>query len=328
MSNQFLKDLQKKSTAIEKALKDYIADIKNTPQVLVDAMKYSLNAGGKRLRPALVMMTAECFGLNPKKVIPCAAAVEMIHTYSLIHDDLPCMDNDSLRRGKPTNHKIFGTDLAMLAGDALLTYAFEIALENRKYTGAEKTLKAINYLAYCVGASGMVGGQVSDIYSEGLSSRKSKRTALLLKKNYFKNKKLSYFLMSANKKFDKKDLLYFIHSHKTAELIKASAQMGAALAGVEGRDFKLISQYGRNIGMAFQITDDILDAISTAGKLGKSASDKKLRKLTFVTIFGLDKTRKKAKYYFTRAKSNLNKIKITNKKILNDLADFILKRTY
>lgn len=330
MTNPFLKEFQKKAITVEKALSKYIGRITDSPQILTDAMNYSLNAGGKRLRPVLVIMTAESFGLKPSEVMPFACAVEMVHTYSLIHDDLPCMDNDGIRRGNPTNHKIFGEDLALLAGDGLLTYAFETALENIKHTGASKTLKAIKCLARSAGASGMVGGQVADIYAEKLKSNTSWRISKLTKKTDFKNKKLNYFLLPKNQKPTKQNLLYYIHAHKTAELIKASVEAGAVLAGVTDKNLKYITSYGRSTGMAFQITDDILDATSTAKKLGKSTSDEKLEKLTFVTLFGLTDARKKAAAEIAKAKNVLAGIKNAGKKIktLYNLADFILERTY
>ncbi|HUT86331.1 MAG TPA: polyprenyl synthetase family protein [Elusimicrobiales bacterium] len=328
--NNFKNYLNSKAEIVEKALDKYIKQSKDAPQIIIDAMQYSLNAGGKRLRPVLVMLGAECFGVKPSCVLPCACAVEMIHTYSLIHDDMPIMDNDSLRRGKPTNHKVFGEDAALLAGDGLLTYAFETAAQNAKQAGAVNTLKAISHLAYSAGINGMVGGQVSDIYAENLTKKTSARISKLLKKNYFKNKKPGYFLLPKNQKLTKENLLFYVHAHKTAELIKASVQMGAALAGAKNSDFKNITEYGKSIGMAFQITDDILDVTASAKKLGKSTSDDKLKKLTFVTLFGLDEAKKQARKYILKAKKSLGKIKTANGKIklLYDLADFILERSY
>jgi geranylgeranyl diphosphate synthase type II len=319
---------QEKIKVVNKALNGYIKQIKNAPQIMTDSMSYSVNAGGKRLRPMLVLLAAECFGLKPSKALPCACAVEMIHTYSLIHDDLPCLDNDNLRRGKPTNHKIFGQDLAMLAGDGLLTYAFETAAKNAKHTGTANTLKAIEYLAYSAGVNGMAGGQTADIYAEGLTKKSGARIRKLLKKSCFKNKKLNYFLLPKNKKFTKQNLLFYIHAHKTAELIKASVQAGAALAGAGRADFKRITDYGYSIGMAFQITDDILDATKSAERLGKSTSDEKMKKLTFVTLFGLKNAEKQAQKIVSEAKKALDKIKTAGRKIktLYDLSDFILKR--
>ena len=170
---QFDAYLKERAKLVEKNLSKYIAKIPNAPKILTDAMDYSLQAGGKRVRPILVMATAEAFGKKAQDVMPAACATEMLHTYSLIHDDLPCMDNDDLRRGKPTNHKVFGEDLALLAGDALLTYVFEVFAQNGKVKsiGAENTLNALLNFAHCTGASGMVGGQTADVYAEGMGTQ-------------------------------------------------------------------------------------------------------------------------------------------------------------
>jgi geranylgeranyl diphosphate synthase type II len=190
-------------------------------------------------------------------------------------------------------------------------------------------LKALQCLAYSAGINGMIAGQTADIYSEGLKKSYGIRSAKLLKKNYFKNKKPAYFLLPKTKKLTKQNLLFYIHAHKTAELIKASMQMGAAIAGTSKKDFEYITDYGYFIGMAFQITDDILDATKSAKQLGKSTSDAKLKKLTFVTLFGLGKAKKQAEKFIMQAKKSLDKIKKANKKIkiLYDLSDFILKRS-
>ena len=170
--NDFNQYLKERAKLVEKNLSKYIGQIKNAPKILTDSMDYSLQAGGKRVRPILLMATAEAFGKKAADVMPAACAVEMLHTYSLIHDDLPSMDNDSLRRGKPTNHKVFGEDLSLLAGDALLTYVFETFAKNGKVkaVGAENTINALINFANCAGASGMVGGQTADVYAEGMGT--------------------------------------------------------------------------------------------------------------------------------------------------------------
>ena len=167
--NTFDVYMKERAKLVEKNLSKYISKIENAPKILTDAMDYSLQAGGKRVRPILLMATAEAFGKKATDVMPAACAVEMLHTYSLIHDDLPCMDNDSLRRGKPTNHKVFGEDLALLAGDALLTYVFEVFAQNGKVkaNGPENTLNALLHFANCAGASGMVGAQGGSIVNAG-----------------------------------------------------------------------------------------------------------------------------------------------------------------
>lgn len=331
---EFEKYLSKKAQEIENGLHKQIAAIKNTPQIIQEAMSYSLNAGGKRVRPILLSATAEAFGLKQSDVMPACAAVEMLHTYSLIHDDLPAMDNDDLRRGQPTNHKIFGEDIAILAGDALLTYAFETLSKNAKIkaVGAERTLNAVASLSHYGGVSGMIGGQVSDIFAEGILDGKSKRAALLTSTKYFKNKQPLYFLLpKESKEVSAAELLTYIHKSKTGALILTSVEMGALLAGVSGNDLKNIKKYAAAIGFAFQVADDILDATSTAKKLGKSNSDAKNKKLTYVTLYGLEESRAAAQKALKDATKALDAVKGANKaklKPLYDMAQFIVSRSY
>ena len=240
------------------------------PKTIVKAMSYSIFAGGKRLRPVLVMAAAECCGLPPRKALKTACAVEMIHTYSLIHDDLPAMDDDDLRRGKPTNHKVFGEAMAILAGDGLLTYAFEAAAQNAaelKLNGRE-TSELIRTIAKGSGTQGMVGGQVADMEAE-----------------HWKTK---------NHGFDPKKALEYIHLHKTAALMIASLDAGAILAQAAPARRKALATYGRAVGLAFQIADDVLDVVGDKKKLGKKGSDVENDKLTYARLYGVDRSREMA----------------------------------
>ncbi len=257
--------LKEKRALVDTFLKSYFAK-SLSPPVLYDAMKYSLFAGGKRIRPILMFASYEACGGNPEDIISQATSVELIHTYSLIHDDLPAMDNDELRRGKPTNHKVFGEAIAILAGDALLTESFLMMTGTTSHGKKFKPtylINAIREIAFAAGACGMVGGQAQDILSE--SSEPDIHT------------------------------LYFIHLHKTAALIRASVRIGALLAGIRGNKLKSLTTYGENIGLAFQIIDDILDIEGNTVELGKSAgSDIKKNKMTYPSLIGIEESRKKA----------------------------------
>jgi geranylgeranyl diphosphate synthase type II len=325
--------LLNKAKSVERSLARYIKTIPNAPQVIIDAMDYSLSAGGKRVRPALLMMTASAFGLKEEDVKPAACALEMLHTYSLIHDDLPAMDNDDLRRGKPTNHIIYGEDTAILAGDALLTFAFLTLAKNgsNSKVGPARALKAVEILALRGGVSGMVGGQVSDVFAEGILEGKSKRAAKIKDKNLSK-KGQKYFLLPKNiKEYTPQTLLKYIHANKTGALICAAAEMGAVLAGASENDFKSIRAYAQNIGFAFQVADDILDVTATKKQLGKSNSDAQNKKLTFVTLYGLKKAKSAAQDAVKKAHLALNRVKGARKEALaplHQMADFIIERTY
>jgi len=217
------------------------------------------------MRPILVLASAEAVGGSEQKVLPVAAAFEMIHTYSLIHDDLPAMDNDSLRRGKPTSHTVFGEALAILAGDALLTYAFQLLAERSKDSllTAEQQVRAIFIISRAAGVNGMIGGQVVDLESEG--------------------------------RFVDNDILEYIHRHKTGALIRAAAEIGVLVGGGSEEQFKSTSRYGENIGLAFQIIDDILDVEESSKILGKSAGkDNRTGKATYPQVYGIAKARKEA----------------------------------
>ena len=246
------------------------------PRPLFDAMSYSLTAGGKRIRPALMMAAYEIFRDDGRDIIGFACAMEMVHTYSLIHDDLPAMDDDDLRRGKPTCHKVFGDAMAILAGDGLLTAAFSL-LTNADRTEnwpAEVRLGVVRELATGAGADGMVGGQAMDILSE--------HRAVDL------------------------DTVRFIHTRKTAALIRASVRIGAMLAGAESEDLSRLSRYGEAIGIAFQIVDDILDVEGSTDTLGKAAgADDKLEKATYPAVAGLTRAKEKAQAYIASAREAL-----------------------
>ncbi|MDJ0731394.1 MAG: polyprenyl synthetase family protein [Crocosphaera sp.] len=234
------------------------------PEKIYEAMRYSLLAGGKRLRPILCLTTCELMGGTAEMSLPTACALEMIHTMSLIHDDLPAMDNDDYRRGKLTNHKVYGEDIAILAGDALLSYAFEYVATQTRNVDLPNLIDVIARLGRTVGAAGLVGGQVLDLESEG----KSDVTVETLK---------------------------FIHIHKTGALLETSVVSGAILAGAKPEDLERLSRYAQNIGLAFQIIDDILDVTSSTEELGKTAGkDERAQKVTYPSLWGLEESQKQA----------------------------------
>lgn len=260
---------------INDKLQKYVVEKDVPQQSIYTAMKYSLMAGGKRLRPILSLAVCEMLHGDINTVIPFACAIEMIHTYSLIHDDLPAMDNDDYRRGRLTNHKVFGEAKAILAGDALLNYAFEIMLEacmQDHYSSVEEKtnigvlpvqnkIKAMKIIADASGVSGMIGGQIVDLESE--------------------NKQISA------------DMLHYMHKYKTGALIKAPILSAAALCGANEEQIKYLEEYAENIGLGFQIKDDILDIEGNFETLGKAVgSDVANQKSTFVTIYGLDESKK------------------------------------
>ncbi len=247
---------------VDRALDRWLPSEKAKPVTLHRAMRYGIFAGGKRLRPILCLAAAEACGGETKPALPAACAVECIHTYSLIHDDLPCMDDDDLRRGRPTTHKVFGEALAVLAGDALMTVAFEI-LAQTKATKRFGLQEFFLELATSAGSSLLVGGQVADMEAE-------------------------------NRRATPKDLL-FIHRGKTAAMIAASLRLGAMSANAAPADVKAFGKFGENLGLAFQIVDDILDATQTSEQLGKSAGkDAASGKATYPSVFGMEKSRREA----------------------------------
>ena len=288
--------LKKQGQFVNKLLKKYLPKDKS---IISQAMRYSVLAGGKRLRPVLVMLGAESFGLDTKKIEPAICAVEFLHTYSLIHDDLPAMDNDDLRRGKPTNHKKFGEAAAILAGDALLTETFNLIAKSK--VPAERIIKAITMFADYSGYKGMIGGQAEDTIEAGKWNKQ-------------------------NISFCKKKLEY-IHIHKTSDLIKASLLLGAILAGAKDKFLKAIEKYGHNIGIAFQIADDILDVYADKKLLGNNGSDADNDKLTYLRLYGKEQSEKNAKKLIEEAKKSISQFKV-NREIFESLADYMITRQF
>jgi geranylgeranyl diphosphate synthase type II len=261
--------LKQQQESIERALDSSLTI--DRPEKIYEAMRYSLLAGGKRLRPILCLATCQLTGGTIEMAMPTACALEMIHTMSLIHDDLPAMDNDDYRRGKLTNHKIYGEDIAILAGDGLLAYAFEYVATQTKDVPYDRLIKVIARLGRTVGAAGLVGGQVLDLESEG---------------------KLD---ISA-------ETLTFIHTHKTGALLEASVVCGAIIAGAGDGEIAKLSQYAQNIGLAFQIIDDILDITATDEQLGKTAGkDLRAQKATYPSLWGLERSKVEAQGLIDRA---------------------------
>lgn len=265
--------LKQQKDLVEQALDRSIAIAQ--PEKIYEAMRYSLLAGGKRLRPILCLATCKLTDGTVEMAMPTACALEMIHTMSLIHDDLPAMDNDDFRRGKPTNHKVYGDDIAILAGDGLLAYAFEYVATQTKNVAPENVLRVVARLGHTVGAAGLVGGQVLDLESEG-------------------NPNITA------------ETLSFIHTHKTGALLEASVVSGAILANASAEDIDRLSQYAQNIGLAFQIIDDILDITATDEQLGKTAGkDLKAQKATYPSLWGVEKSRLKAEELIEQAIAQL-----------------------
>ncbi|MGI6587801.1 MAG: polyprenyl synthetase family protein [Peptococcia bacterium] len=254
--------LQERSTLVDQALQEIIPAEELYPPKIHQAMHYSVFAGGKRLRPILCLAAAEALGKEYQPLLPVACAIEMIHTYSLIHDDLPVMDDDDYRRGKLTNHKVYGEGMAVLAGDALLTYAFEIlACYGKKHQKQEIAWQVLREIAVAAGTEGMIGGQVVD-------------------------------LESAGKNLADKELLTYIHTHKTGALFRVSLRSGALLAGANTEELACLTLYAEKFGLAFQITDDLLDIVGDQKKLGKPiGSDIKKNKLTYPALYGVEKSR-------------------------------------
>ncbi|WP_152667719.1 polyprenyl synthetase family protein [Aneurinibacillus tyrosinisolvens] len=273
-------------------------DTPDIPEALRQSMSYSLQAGGKRLRPVLVLATLEAFDKPADAAVPIACAIEMIHTYSLIHDDLPAMDNDDFRRGKPTNHKVYGEAMAILAGDALLTYAFEVICRAENLgVPASRLLRIISELASCAGAKGMVGGQAADMEAE--------------------NKQLSLAE------------LQYIHQHKTADLLVFCARAGAILAGASERQLASLTRYANNIGLAFQIKDDILDVIGDEEKIGKPVgSDAERSKSTYPALLGLEESTAILHTLIEDAGEALREAQLPSDSLLHSLAAFIIQRDH
>jgi geranylgeranyl diphosphate synthase type II len=294
VSSRILSFLTEQQRRVEEALLSYISEIEGPPELL-EAMKYSLMAGGKRIRPAFVFATIRALRMPTSHGMEAACALEMIHTYSLIHDDLPAMDNDDFRRGKLTNHKVFGDAMAILAGDALLTHAFYlIALEKESNISTEVRLQMVRELSLYSGSRGMVGGQVADILGE--------------------NRELTL------------DELYYIHEHKTADLLTCSVRFGCYIGHASPKQLDDLTMYAKHIGFAFQIQDDILDEIGDESKLGKRVgSDRDNQKTTFVSLLGLEVAKAELYRHVDLAKKALYQADV-EQEILLDLADFMINR--
>ena len=282
-----------------RAFEDYLHGLRFTTEPrlggLEGAMRYSMLAGGKRVRPALCMETAWIFGAEPSHVLPSAAAIELIHTYSLIHDDLPAMDDDDYRRGRPTAHREFGEAMAILAGDAFFGEALTLITIHQKGS-CEQILEVVRELAGSTGVNGMVGGQVMDMDQTGRAEATDPET------------------------------LYMIHEYKTGALIKSSARIGAMLAGATGEEQAAVSEYASQLGLCFQIVDDVLNATSTREELGKSAgSDAEQGKATFAGVFGLEGAKREADRAAKKALAALSKVD-RDTSGLQELAYFVRHR--
>jgi geranylgeranyl diphosphate synthase, type II len=277
---------------IDAALDKYLPPVTAPPGRLAEAMRYSVFAGGKRFRPVLAVLVSDSLGGPRENVIPPACALEMIHTYSLIHDDLPAMDDDDLRRGKPSSHKAFGEAMAILAGDALLTLAFEVAAGA---PAAASPAKLVIEIARGAGPDGMVAGQVADVDAEGKAGGM---------------KEVSY-----------------IHMRKTAALIRTAARVGAIAAGASEAKIDAAGRFGEALGMVFQITDDVLDVTAETARLGKTAGkDAEAGKLTFPAVLGLEGARREAAAWSGRASKSLEEF-TPNLTILGELNAYVLERT-
>jgi len=290
------KYLEEKRDDVDRFLESVIPSAAVQPSTLHESIRYSLFAGGKRVRPVLAIAAAEAVGTTSKAILPVASSLELIHTYSLIHDDLPAMDNDDYRRGKPTNHKVYGDAMAILAGDALLTLAFELCSRPDLMDGLDpgRQVQVIRELAYGSGNLGMVGGQVLDIQAE-------------------------------NKDIDLATLQN-IHRHKTGMLIRAAVRMGAITAGATPSQLDSLTKYAEDAGLAFQIADDVLNVTGTREELGKDANtDAKRGKKTYPTLCGLDGARKMADECTQRAIGRLSSFD-AKADPLRELARYITSR--
>lgn len=272
--------LEEKTKQVESVLNQYLPKEEGFQKTVISAMNYSFLAGGKRLRPMLMQETYRLFGGNGKVIEPFMAAQEMIHTYSLVHDDLPAMDNDEYRRGRKTTHIVYGEGMAILAGDGLLNFAYETACKAFLIESNERVIEALQVLAAKAGIYGMIGGQTADVEGEDLPPEKVTN-----------------------------ELLLFIHTNKTAALIQSSMMIGAILAGAGKEQIQNIEKIAYNVGVAFQIQDDILDVTSTTEVLGKPVgSDEKNHKVTYVSLNGLETAKKDVERLSKEALSLLEKL--------------------
>lgn len=288
--------LQEQKQRLENVLPHYITRMA-APETIKRAMAYSLEAGGKRIRPLLLFATLHSFGKEPDIGLPVACAIEMIHTYSLIHDDLPSMDNDDLRRGKPTNHKVFGEAMAILAGDGLLTYAFQVIAEADDARISPMTkIRLIEELAKAAGPEGMVAGQVADIEGEG--------------------KQLSL------------EQLEYIHRHKTGKMLQYSVLAGALLAGANDKQLRHLDSFASHLGLAFQIRDDILDIEGSEEKIGKRVgSDIENKKVTYPSLLTIAGAKEKLSFHIEEAKRYLQKAEVDGS-VLSYICDLVATRDH
>ena len=267
--------LAERRRQVDEALERWLPLQEDHPPKIHEAMRYSVFAGGKRLRPILALLACEAVGGTPEDAMPAAAALEMVHTYSLIHDDLPAMDDDDYRRGRRTCHRVYGEAIAILAGDALLTHAFQVLADAaRTRLRPEGRLQVIAEIAEAAGSRGMVGGQAMDILAEG-------------------------------HEIDRPTLLY-LHTHKTGALIRASVRVGGIAGGAEAERLQVLTRYAERVGLAFQIVDDILDIEGATAEMGKTAgSDLRRKKATYPAIMGLEESRRQASHLLEEAKEAL-----------------------
>ncbi|WP_231887807.1 polyprenyl synthetase family protein [Fictibacillus phosphorivorans] len=288
---QYLRD---KKTLVEEKMVAYLENL-DAPETLKKSMLYSISAGGKRIRPILALAVLEAFEKNTEEVVDVVCSIEFVHTYSLIHDDLPSMDNDDYRRGKLTNHKVFGEAQAILAGDALLTESFSL-IANNSYLTSDQKVQMISVLSKAAGSTGMVGGQVEDIEGE--------------------NRDLSLTELES------------IHEKKTGKMLECSVIIGGIAAEASDEDLMHLTKYARHIGIAFQIQDDILDVTGKQEEIGKPVgSDEANLKTTYPKILGLEGAKKEMESHIHISLEHLNKIK-GNTGILASIADYIIKRNH
>lgn len=291
-------ELQTRVEEIEKIIASFLPEEKGWQKTVIEAMNYSVLAGGKRLRPMLIQEVYKMFGGSGKEIEPFMAAMEMIHTYSLVHDDLPAMDNDEYRRGRKTTHVVYGEAMAILAGDGLLNFAAETAMKAFDMDcDITRVAKALQVLYNKAGIYGMVGGQTADIEAEGLGNQVTE------------------------------ELLLFVHAHKTAALIQAAMMIGAILAGASDEDIATIERAAYDIGVAFQIQDDILDVISSLEELGKPiGSDEKNQKTTYVTLKGLEIAQKEQEEMSQHAISLLESLGYENEFLMELIRSLVTRR--
>lgn len=264
---------------IEKKLDEYMGI--TYPHKIFKSMKYTVLLPGKRLRPVMCIESARLFGASIEDAMPTACAIEMLHSQTLIHDDLPCMDNDDYRRGKLTNHKVFGEAMAVLAGDALLTFAPQTILKNSKPLGAEKLIKIMEEYFQAAGAYGVIAGQVMDIESEMLNGP-STYGEIVTESSETNDEDFEF----------KSELLKYIQIHKTSDLFMLALRTGAIIGGADDKSLAALTEFGEKLGIAFQIADDILDETSTFEEMGKTlGKDKASGKLTYVSLYGLEKAK-------------------------------------